>query len=49
MELCYFAAQAKTGFWPTGMVMIVVITVITAGIGFWRSRNAKKGRGGPGK
>ncbi|GHH56290.1 hypothetical protein [Streptomyces candidus] len=49
MELLYLAAQEKTGFWPTGAVMIVVILLITGGIGIWRSNNAKKGKGGPGK
>ncbi|MFD5873462.1 hypothetical protein [Streptomyces sp. NPDC060322] len=49
MELLCLAAQKKTDFWPTGAVMLVLITVITVGLGIWRNRNARKGSGGPGK
>ncbi|WAU82046.1 hypothetical protein O1Q96_21035 [Streptomyces sp. Qhu-G9] len=49
MELLFLAAQEKAGFWPTGAVMLVLITGASVGIGIWRSRNAKKGLGGPGK
>ncbi|MCX4236494.1 hypothetical protein [Streptomyces ortus] len=49
MELLRLTARKKTDFWPTGAVMIVVLTVISAGIGIWRIRNEKKGIGGPGK
>ncbi|WP_406463740.1 hypothetical protein OHB07_20870 [Streptomyces sp. NBC_00111] len=48
MELLHLAARRKTDFWPTGAVMLVLITVITVGLGIWRIRDAKKGSGGPG-
>jgi hypothetical protein len=42
-------ADEPSSFWPTGAVMIVVILVTTAAVHRWRSRNTKKGKGGPGK
>ncbi|GHA71125.1 hypothetical protein GCM10010372_82700 [Streptomyces tauricus] len=42
-------AAGGSSFWPTGVVMLVVITVIVVLIGIWRSHNAKKGTGGSGK
>ncbi|MET9561643.1 MULTISPECIES: hypothetical protein [Streptomyces] len=49
MELLRLAAQEKADFWPTGAVMVVVLTLLSVGIGIWRLRNEKKGIGGPGK
>ncbi|MCK8681720.1 MULTISPECIES: hypothetical protein [Streptomyces] len=42
------AAKGGSGFWPTGAVMLVVITVIVVLIGVWRSRNARRGTKEPG-
>ncbi|MFF5371575.1 hypothetical protein [Streptomyces sp. NPDC013187] len=49
MEDIDLAAGGGSGFWPTGVVMLVVVTVIVVLIGARRSRNARKGTGGPGK
>ena len=49
MEKLDLAASGGSGFWPTGVVMLVVVTVIVVLIGIWRSHNAKKGTGEPGK
>ncbi|MBV1938754.1 hypothetical protein KUF83_19625 [Streptomyces sp. BV286] len=49
MENLTLAAGGSSSFWPTGVVMIVVITVIVVLVGIWRSRNARRGTGGPGK
>ncbi len=49
VELLRLAAQEKADFWPTGAVMVVVLTLLSVGIGIWRLRNEKKGIGGPGK
>ncbi|MFF7871724.1 hypothetical protein ACFZCT_35525 [Streptomyces qaidamensis] len=49
MENLDLAAGGGSGFWPTGVVMLVVITVIVVLIGAWRSHNAKKGTGRTGK
>lgn len=43
------AAGGGSGFWPTGVVMLVVISVIAVLTGIRRSHNAKKGTGGPGE
>jgi hypothetical protein len=49
VENLHLAAEDGSSFWPTGVIMLVVITVIVVLIGIWRSRNAKKENGGPGK
>ncbi|MDQ0404507.1 hypothetical protein J2S50_003056 [Streptomyces sp. DSM 40167] len=38
------AAASGSSFWPTGAIMLVVITVIVVSIGIWRSHNAKKSK-----
>ncbi|MEG8275132.1 hypothetical protein [Streptomyces sp. AHA2] len=49
MENLHLAAEDGSNFWPTGVIMVVVITVIVVLISKWRSHNAKEGDGGPGK
>ncbi|MEU3087686.1 hypothetical protein ACWCQ0_12620 [Streptomyces massasporeus] len=49
MENLDLAAGGGSGFWPTGVVMLVGITVTVVLIGIRRSHNAKKGTGGPGR
>ncbi|MFF9028105.1 hypothetical protein [Streptomyces iakyrus] len=49
MENLDLAAGGGSGFWPTGVVMLVVITVVVVLVGVWRSHNAKKGTGRTGK
>ena len=36
------AAASGSSFWPSGAIVLVVITVVVVSIGIWRSRNAKK-------
>ncbi|MEU9554341.1 hypothetical protein [Streptomyces fumanus] len=36
------AADGDSGFWPTGVVTLVLITIVCSLIGVWRSRGARK-------
>ncbi|MFJ4004711.1 hypothetical protein ACIPWL_14865 [Streptomyces sp. NPDC090023] len=38
------AADGDGSFWPHGVIMILVITVITWSAGTWRDRRLKKGK-----
>ncbi|MGW4288788.1 hypothetical protein ACWEIK_17855 [Streptomyces sp. NPDC004673] len=44
MALLQLAAEGKSGFWPTGAIMLVVITVISGSIGIWRTSRIKRGK-----
>lgn len=44
VEHLYLAADNPTPFWPTGAIMLVVITLISGSIGVWRTRRMKKGK-----
>lgn len=49
MENPDLAAGGGSGLWPTGVVMLVVITAIVVLVGVRRGHNAKKGTGRQGK
>ncbi|MFI7385333.1 hypothetical protein [Streptomyces sp. NPDC049813] len=44
MEHLHVAADNPTPFWPTGAIMLVVITLICGGIGVWRNRRMRQGK-----
>lgn len=44
MAMVHMAAERDSGFWPTGVIMLVVIVVISGAIGIWRNSKIKKGR-----
>ncbi|MER7777799.1 hypothetical protein ABTZ21_22870 [Streptomyces sp. NPDC096191] len=44
MQHVDLAAKSGSSFWPTGAIMLVVITVIVVSIGIWRTRKAKNDR-----
>ncbi|MFJ8825490.1 hypothetical protein ACIREE_27415 [Streptomyces sp. NPDC102467] len=42
MELLYWAADRPTPFWPTGAIVLVVITLITVLGWAWRERKMNR-------
>lgn len=42
MEHFYLAAEGDGSFWPTGVIMIVVIIAISGSIWMWREHRLKK-------
>ncbi|MFG2817261.1 hypothetical protein [Streptomyces sp. NPDC048410] len=44
MALLQLAAEGDSDFWPTGAIMLVMITVISGSIGIWRNSRLKRGK-----
>ncbi|MFB7780314.1 hypothetical protein [Streptomyces bauhiniae] len=44
MGMLQLAGEGDGSFWPTGVIMLVVITVISGSIGIWRNSRIKRGK-----
>ncbi|MEU0207066.1 hypothetical protein [Streptomyces canus] len=42
MAHLYLAAEGDGSFWPTGVIMIIVIIAIGGSVWMWRERKLKK-------
>ncbi|MBK3548081.1 hypothetical protein [Streptomyces sp. MBT60] len=44
MDEVFMSADNPTPFWPTGAIILAVISVISLSIGIWRNRRMKQGK-----
>ncbi|WP_272920832.1 MULTISPECIES: hypothetical protein [Streptomyces] len=42
MDRLDLAADGGGGFWPTGVIMIIVVIAISGSVWMWRERKLKK-------